>query len=728
MSSNVANDHSYKKWIELYDYKTMDTVPEIVETDSAFKIFFEGTKGDDIDGHMDSLIDFPLAGFAYAKEHEDQGVEINVVHHVFRTGTNGLNFDNSIHSAYGFHKWDSNDEVVKVEPAHIRFVNPMVESIKTPKLSDFLKAAANRSEDENYKIITANLAQDVPDEWISNGMDDEGYPLPFLMPRFGVPILPFMFPAFNPTFSAKVTLMCLIELSMRYAAKHLSVRASKDFFAHCFPVFQSVWYWTTGQEDISSLVSILEADDEPVIATDPKVMKVARSIKVRWISDEVVVGTNNATSPLAAAPPGTQYVHTTDPSVTKVLAQNCDIQAQMIQLLDDKVSGQGIKSWASRFHISFRRAYQFAAATATDSFPSEPNEEYKTFLESRKDQLVGVVVQHVAHQRGGSQVINTALATMLYGMNFCSTSRSNDPEGLSVFFSAPSPIRGEKEAMSIEEINRLESGKMLSAAQIKALTNPTIQVPLTDNAMRKTVKNHLRLLDFVFGQESIIYKNLKILSVALEDHDKEVATMCIEHEFFIASVLQKIDKKCQNFFLECARNKDISTVDYGTIDFANEIRKIKDEERLEVVIPEVVKDIIKASRSLKNGAEVAMANQKKPHLPPAPNNDDRKLPPKTKKEPKAKRPKAEGGGVKNPNPVKDWLVKSGDEYKDVFFKNIPKAPRMNGQTICAMFHLQGHCAYGENCLRKESHGKLSEDLSAEMSAWVAKCRFEANTD
>jgi hypothetical protein len=84
--------------------------------------------------------------------------------------------------------------------------------------------------------------------------------------------------------------------------------------------------------------------------------------------------------------------------------------------------------------------------------------------------------------------------------------------------------------------------------------------------------------------------------------------------------------------------------------------------------------------------------------------------------------------VKNPNPVKDWLVKSGDEYKNVFFKNIPKAPRMNGQTICAMFHRQGHCTYGENCLRKGSHGKLSEDLSADMSAWVAKCRLEVNSD
>jgi hypothetical protein len=309
----------------------------------------------------------------------------------------------------------SNDEVVTVEPAHIRFVNPMDESVKTPKLSDFLKATANRSEDDNYTIINPNLASNVPDEWISNGMDNEGYPLPFLMPRYGVPILPFMFPAFNPTFSTKVKLMCLIELSMRYAAKNLSVQASKDFFANCFPVFQAVWYWTTCQDDhTTSRITILEPDDDPVIATDPKVMKVARSIKLRWISDEVVVGINNAVSPVAAAP-GVHYLHTTDPSVTKVLAQNCDIQAQMIQLLDEKVSGQGIKSWASRFHISKKR----------DS--SRP-------------------------------------------------------------------------------------------------------------------------------------------------------------------------------------------IDYGTIDFTHEIRKIKSEESLNVVIPEVVKDIVKAAKSLKNGAEVAVANPKKPHF------------------------------------------------------------------------------------------------------------------
>jgi hypothetical protein len=54
-------------------------------------------------------------------------------------------------------------------------------------------------------------------------------------------------------------------------------------------------------------------------------------------------------------------------------------------------------------------------------------------------------------------------------------------------------------------------------------------------------------------------------------------------------------------------------------------------------------------------------------------------------------------------------------------------PTLNGNPICAKYHVKGICSYGDDCQRKSSHtNKFDDSTKAAFSKWVAKCRYLAD--
>jgi hypothetical protein len=114
--------------------------------------------------------------------------------------------------------------------------------------------------------------------------------------------------------------------------------------------------------------------------------------------------------------------------------------------------------------------------------------------------------------------------------------------------------------------------------------------------------------------------------------------------------------------------------------------------------------------------------------PPAPVDDDDKQDGEGKKK-KAKldkdkdyQPKDLGNLIKNPNPVKDWLVTKN--YRLIFNKHINKStPTFNdaGLITCNKWHIQGYCF--EKCDRKATHKNFPNDtLKQAYAKWVKEVR------
>ena len=489
-----------------------------------------------------------------------------------------------------------------------------------------------------------------------------------------------------------------------------------------------------------------------MVASPPSsVVKMAKLAKDYWLKnelddefeDEVEEVESPQVSPFQGASNNQAHSSNSEAIMANAMNKQVDLSAQIVQMMDDsnRFSSGGIaktQPWTSRLLLRHQLFYKFAGALNPTTGQAESNMEFKTFLESKKEQSIPTIIHHVVYQRNGTQMIDNAMAVMLYGLNFGVTTRSNIPQGLSVFFSVPSPMSGENETFSIEEYSLLEKSQKLSVAQIKSLTTPTIQVPLTDFTLRETIKNHLKLLDFIFTKESMVYKNLEQLSDVLKACQREVKVMSVANKMFKASVLQKIDQKFQAFFKSCSTAWKIEEVKFHHIDFSKEVSMIESVEQFNVVVPDMIKDLVNAAKNLNlDGEAVATAGKPAAKTPdkqitpapkrPSPNPPDADQDPKESRA--AKRAKRNAGNeTKNPSPVNEWLAKADEDYKEVFFKHINSAPKVQGRTLCAMYHIQGKCGFGERCARKASHTVLERAAAAEMSKWIKKCRENAKQD
>jgi Zinc finger C-x8-C-x5-C-x3-H type (and similar) len=238
------------------------------------------------------------------------------------------------------------------------------------------------------------------------------------------------------------------------------------------------------------------------------------------------------------------------------------------------------------------------------------------------------------------------------------------------------------------------------------------------NEFCATLSNLLRVLDLVFHKDSYIWQQLNGLLTAIKDGEQAFAKMAATHVDYLASLMTSIDIKVQLFLKSCAQATTAADVDWSDLDFTEEKRSFKFQRPLQVA---VLAAAVKALEALQPATVTPQKVKRGGNASPDPDDPDKK-----------KRRNARGkksAGEHSPTPHKNsspvdpaWLLKPNEGY-GAFAKQIHLVPLFKGAAICAKFHVQGSCPFGDTCSRAVSHtNKLDAAAKSAMDVWVQQCR------
>lgn len=720
MSSIIASVSAFKHWLSVYS--NSQEVEEIVTTNNDWKEFFSDLGSLDIPTEfVDILISRPFTAFFYGFERiytTENEVAVHVVHHISKSVPMAIPFNNVEHQAYGIQGLHDDRTFVEFgSELFDRADNGL--PLKTPSLAHFMEAGRNLE-----VLPTLSVATPTPAE-IEAKVDTNGHPLPLFHSNFASLILPFLVQTFTSCPAEPKPLLKRVLIAIdTFAKENLNEEGQERLWIGCFSALQHLWLLTVSNNDTPSKYIVPKGLIPKTTTHDAAIknMKAAESI---WLIDD----TTTHHSQLVAARDGTGmaqggYNHQLQALAEQTAAvsmQNADTNAAIAQLLtNNQTSSGGSKSYTTRFHAKLRTFLAYASATGTNhALPKEPNDDYKTFLESPKSQSSHLAQHNLRNQRDASLLVDHSMVTMLYTADFINHTNDDYPRGLSIFFSVPAPVVGGTGSMSAEMLALCKETHNLTVEQIKKLSTPTIQIPSTDQGLKDTVANHVKLVDFSMGTDATIKLALQTLRTSLDTHSCAVAILVARDPTFIPGIMATVDNKVQMFLRSCTTATTTDEVSWEALDFSKEIQGIAQlmPTHGAVMVPLAVQRIL--DRPTRPGAGTDRGNGKRGK---GENTEDGK--PTGNKKPKNKRPDRTSN-EKNPTPIAAWILKPG-EPMGPFHKNIPSAPTANGETICIKWHILGACPHGQDCSRKGTHAPLDEATSKEMAAWIKKCRSSGN--
>jgi hypothetical protein len=100
------------------------------------------------------------------------------------------------------------------------------------------------------------------------------------------------------------------------------------------------------------------------------------------------------------------------------------------------------------------------------------------------------------------------------------------------------------------------------------------QIPKDNNEFQATLKNYLRILDFVLGIDSFAYAKLNVLLQAINKNKGDFKAVTTFDRKFVASLMQAINIKVKIFIESCAKEMQLKNFNFGILDFTKEVNCI----------------------------------------------------------------------------------------------------------------------------------------------------------
>jgi hypothetical protein len=505
----------------------------------------------------------------------------------------------------------------------------------------------------------------------------------------------------------------LLSLTLGYirmfGKQNLTEEGELDLWTKCFTIIQSLWWWS-------------EPGNSPL-------EKGITQQKLKTSTDGQVVAQVNFFENWMAKTTRTAEVredHATllqERFLEAMKQQGADTDARLIQLAEKNTASTGsgehsAQKWKQRFHYKTQTFILFASSEGPGTEkPEEPNDEYKQFIETPKSQATQLAAATILDTKEATQTIDNGMATMLFTGDFMNRNPDIHPRGISIFFAVPAKVMENEK--SFDQINMLKDAGHLSIKEIEKLTTSQARIPEDESEFMQTLRNHVLLLAFVFGEKSWLCKSLITFKKQIKKIPRTFKTLCKNDKMFIPSVMARIDTKVQIFLNSCMKAKQTEDIAFKILSFDDEIDKFILQDQFQVAIPRSIRFLLNEDKK-KTSEENNKGSAEKPTKRDVADQDEDKVPPsKKKKRDENKRNTEEA--VKNTARVAEWSLKSGETYQ-VFNKNMHNMPKLNGKQVCATFHIKGYCQYGEKCNRKNTHKTLDEEASKKMTKWVEECR------
>ena len=693
------NNDTLRDWLNIYE--NPQELPEIDATSDQYALLHQLECRTDTDAVLSGLKDFPFAGTCTARFTDGGTAIVEVYHHFFKLSPNGVKYDPDYENMFCIKGLCDGDQPKVVEFAP-EFADTLTSNGKaTPWVTDFIDVA-------NNKQTLASLR--APDDATIEIGHAEGRTCPIVFPRkmFGV-LPPFLMKCFGYAAGSPLqTLSGVITEIHKYASENLDESGADTMWRSFYPLLQRLWIAAREEEEGGSNYSHFFLTNALPPTSNIHAIKEGADTENKYLIQYSTGETGTRTTRFTDRPNDIKQNATSD-KLNTFMEQFVDFQARAISLAHDKKEeSEKAEKWQKRMNVKTRKFLLFASVSTDRSVPDCPNSEYKTMLDNNKDQALSYLQACIIIHRNGTQVVDTNLAVSLWNGFLYNANPHGPPIGLSIFYAVPPPLIGGEAAMSQEEATYRQKSNNMPLSLIKSLTTSQIQIPKDDNDFIATLDNFMALVDFVLGKNSYVLSKIKRLSQAINKNKSAFKAVSTFDETFIPSLMQAIDIKIQLFIASCAQEDNIEDVNYRILDFTDEVNCILIRKSIGISLPFLVKQ--------------AMGGVGKHHDTKAGkrSNDsaDDNTGPNTKR-------KASFSPIKNSSPVDPSWIKRGENY-NVFQPHVKSIPLLNGNPICAKYHVKGVCSYGDECQRKSSHtNKFDESTKAAFSAWVAKCRHLA---
>ena len=590
MSLFNMSSKAFKHWMSAY--ANPQDIEEIGHTNGNWKDFIKDVTTSDTDEIVDALITRPFAAFFYGYTNDSNEVVVQVVHHLNKNTPSAIPFDNIYHDAFGISGLQENRTVVEIDAE--TFATVAGDRQATPSLSDFIAAA---SDGTLFDALTP--AAESTQEEEDKGMTAEGHPLPSICPSFATPILPMLVPPFGATPGKPLVVLKRLLLAVEdFGTLNLSAEGQILMWACSFPAIQHLWLLSqssTANPCTAITTNLIPTEIRPTgTAREEKYARIIAGVESVWIEATEITPTAGSGHPATMDSTLGRHLEAHAEKSANAASQTAETLALLAQLQANNVSSGGVKSWEKRFNAKCRDFILFASATSLTDAPTEPTQDYKAFLESPKAQANSVAIQNINHQREGLQTIDTAMSTLLYGVEFVQNTADDHPRGLSLFCAVSAPVLGAAASLSGGELELLVETQKITHEQIKKLMTPTIQVPTTDNGLVETFSNGLASFDFVFGKESLLYKCIERTKNLLIKHKRHVAIRCARDKNFISAIMALVDIRVQQFLKSCTTASKIEDVDFSALEFGASLEEwLRNQSVIPVSPPLAILNIMK---------------------------------------------------------------------------------------------------------------------------------------
>ena len=265
-----------------------------------------------------------------------------------------------------------------------------------------------------------------------------------------------------------------------------------------------------------------------------------------------------------------------------------------------------------------------------------------------------------------------------------------NPSGMSMLLFNPynplSTVSLEKAQMVLH----LKTKFGMDSISLEKLTETDVILPTdAEGAIQRITIT--KFLFSLFGDESIVERNLDYLIESIRQNMQLFQQMVAERGTFIAEFLSAIDSRINCWFQQCNRHPlNLTAIDRSIIDFYDTISSMVRSNFTFTPLPPGI---------------IALSQDRCLPVP-----DD--LNPRGAKKAKTER----GGTVDNPNKRPEWMLRAGEVYASLIGR--PEDVHLRPTGVCLRWHVKGYCFAG--C--KHPHCEPSPEQATLITSFIEKMR------
>ena len=366
------------------------------------------------------------------------------------------------------------------------------------------------------------------------------------------------------------------------------------------------------------------------------------------------------------------------------------------------------KERINKAHDSFRHMLRMAGSTDGELPADDITPDAKKFFNAETRGLADQTLNQFFDEDKLTNVgFASGLTDNLYNFNLLWN--NNVYPGNNSIFSFTSTSVGDtqqKGRFLLMHLQDKTGAGMKSEDDIKKMIKQSVYVPTTVDGMIKALKRYKTSIRVFYGGKLLEAWN--ILIPLVEEQEDAFVARAVGDEKFVASFLYLVDKRIQEFLLDCRRLSDREFVNDRMIEFGH----IVDDVRMGQFHTYLPPNFFFSDAESKKRKSDQLDDESTPVPAPVPSGGRGKGGKDSKKK------------IENKGPL-PALQLSNEEFQKVKgnMAILTLRPKWGNKAMCHRFHSFGHC-YG-SCGNAASHvdsNKVEEAKRAEYEEWVKEAR------